>query len=211
MLPLRRVTSVLLFCNCTRTHPARITLDCSGQVTEQFRGGNGSISAKSRSAFKPRMEIWPDFTQPKVTPAPLLLQDITYLWPTRIRLKEETDSLLWTWFALCRLSPTKGFLQEKEDIYELCVLESKGLLPPGVVQLLGTNALAQRVSINQKSQKIQLTLRLFSKLIRPPCWKEREEIREEPDLYLEINAQKFTQVPVNNTAHCFPFLFVNRF
>lgn len=152
-----------------------------------------------------RMEIWPDSIQPKVTPAPLLLQDITYLWPASI--SSETDciyfSVLWTWFALCNLSPTKSFLQEKEGIY--CVFW-KAKVSGHPDSAAKHKCPCSEDTINQKSQNIQPTLRLFSKLIRPPCWKETEGIRKEPDLYLERNAQKFTQVLVNYTAFCFPFL-----
>lgn len=147
----------------------------------------------------PRMEIWPGFTQHKVTPAPLLLQDIT--WPLTNKDEAEMEK---NWqdlflYLVCSLQPfylQRVSLRRRKMFTELCALESRGLLPPGLLPLLKTNALAQRASMNQKSQNIQLTLRLFSKLIRPPCWKEREGIREEPDLYLEIKAQKFT--PVNS-------------
>lgn len=51
MLPLKaRAQSVLHL----YTRFARITLDCVGQVIEQLRAGNGSITAKSRFAFKPQ-------------------------------------------------------------------------------------------------------------------------------------------------------------
>lgn len=155
----------------------------------------------------PRMEIWPDFIQPKVTPAPLPYRTLLISdqqgsgWKERLTAFISQSSVV-----VCSLQPfTYKEFPAGEGRYLLTACSGKQRSPATRSGSAAKDKWPCPESIN-KPKIIQLTLRLFSKLIRPPCWKEREGIREEPDLYLEINALKFTQVLVNNTV-----LFENRY
>lgn len=122
MLPLRHVTRVCCSSVTALVHTlCQNNLDCSGQVTEQLRGGNGSISAKSRSAFKPQDGdlAWLHSAQGNpstFTPTGHYLSLTNKGQAGKENWQHLFLSPLYL-FAFCSLLPTNSFLQEKEDTY----------------------------------------------------------------------------------------------